>query len=161
MSADVVCMSLANVPPGEQRSRFLAVGLVDNTVRIISLDPSVWTEKSQHNTNIHFQSVPMPQTYFARVFCYLVETLSCIQIKIKNQHVVKPKQLRQLTEIIWCQKLVWLLHWSIKKNGYIDLLQSSGKVHITVYFHQVYDYYQNFFLSNRKQQGEDQVLCAN
>lgn len=41
MSADVVCMSLANVPPGEQRSRFLAVGLVDNTVRIISLDPSV------------------------------------------------------------------------------------------------------------------------
>lgn len=41
MSADVVCMSLASVPPGEQRSRFLAVGLVDNTVRIISLDPSV------------------------------------------------------------------------------------------------------------------------
>lgn len=41
MSADVVCMSLANVPPGEQRSRFLAVGLVDNTVRIISLDPLV------------------------------------------------------------------------------------------------------------------------
>lgn len=41
MSADVVCMSLANVPPGEQRSRFLAVGLADNTVRIISLDPSV------------------------------------------------------------------------------------------------------------------------
>ncbi|XP_045893114.1 splicing factor 3B subunit 3-like [Micropterus dolomieu] len=40
MSADVVCMSLANVPPGEQRSRFLAVGLVDNTVRIISLDPT-------------------------------------------------------------------------------------------------------------------------
>uniref|UniRef100_A0A3Q3CKA3 Splicing factor 3b, subunit 3 n=1 Tax=Haplochromis burtoni TaxID=8153 RepID=A0A3Q3CKA3_HAPBU len=40
MSADVVCMSLANVPPGEQRSRFLAVGLADNTVRIISLDPS-------------------------------------------------------------------------------------------------------------------------
>uniref|UniRef100_A0A8C5BMP9 Splicing factor 3B subunit 3 n=1 Tax=Gadus morhua TaxID=8049 RepID=A0A8C5BMP9_GADMO len=39
MSADVVCMSLANVPPGEQRTRFLAVGLVDNTVRIISLDP--------------------------------------------------------------------------------------------------------------------------
>ncbi|PIO38703.1 hypothetical protein AB205_0125620 [Aquarana catesbeiana] len=40
MSADVVCMSLANVPQGEQRSRFLAVGLIDNTVRIISLDPS-------------------------------------------------------------------------------------------------------------------------
>ena len=41
MSADVVCMSLGSVPPGEQRSRFLAVGLADQTVRIISLDPSV------------------------------------------------------------------------------------------------------------------------
>ncbi|XP_077993061.1 splicing factor 3B subunit 3 [Glandiceps talaboti] len=40
MSADVQCMSLASVPQGEQRSRFLAVGLADNTVRIISLDPS-------------------------------------------------------------------------------------------------------------------------
>ncbi|KAG1692941.1 Splicing factor 3B subunit 3 [Nymphon striatum] len=40
MSADVVCMALASVPSGEQRSRFLAVGLADNTVRIISLDPS-------------------------------------------------------------------------------------------------------------------------
>lgn len=49
MSADVVCMSLANVPPGEQRSRFLAVGLVDNTVRIISLDPSVRAHPPSHN----------------------------------------------------------------------------------------------------------------
>lgn len=40
MTTDVVCMALANVPSGEQRSRFLAVGLADNTVRIISLDPS-------------------------------------------------------------------------------------------------------------------------
>ncbi|CAI9716004.1 splicing factor 3B subunit 3 [Octopus vulgaris] len=40
MSADVVCMGLGRVPSGEQRSRFLAVGLADNTVRIISLDPS-------------------------------------------------------------------------------------------------------------------------
>lgn len=46
MSADVVCMSLANVPPGEQRTRFLAVGLVDNTVRIISLDPLVWSPEA-------------------------------------------------------------------------------------------------------------------
>jgi hypothetical protein len=29
------------VPEGEQRSWFLAVGLADNTVRIISLDPAV------------------------------------------------------------------------------------------------------------------------
>lgn len=41
MSADVVCMALGPVPTGEQRSRFLAVGLSDNTVRIISLDPNV------------------------------------------------------------------------------------------------------------------------
>ncbi|XP_057291635.1 splicing factor 3B subunit 3-like [Hydractinia symbiolongicarpus] len=40
MSADVVCMALGPVPTGEQRSRFLAVGLSDNTVRIISLDPN-------------------------------------------------------------------------------------------------------------------------
>ncbi|PIK57420.1 putative splicing factor 3B subunit 3 [Apostichopus japonicus] len=38
MSTDVKCMSLASVPSGEQRARFLAVGLDDNTVRIISLD---------------------------------------------------------------------------------------------------------------------------
>ena len=52
MSADVVCMSLANVPPGEQRSRFLAVGLVDNTVRIISLDPSV-------SVTLNFKDLPL------------------------------------------------------------------------------------------------------
>ncbi|XP_071488898.1 splicing factor 3B subunit 3-like [Diadema antillarum] len=40
MNADVKCMSLASVPSGEQRARFLAVGLDDNTVRIISLDQS-------------------------------------------------------------------------------------------------------------------------
>ncbi|KDR20301.1 splicing factor 3B subunit 3 [Zootermopsis nevadensis] len=39
MPSEAVCMALANVPAGEQRSRFLAVGLADNTVRIISLDP--------------------------------------------------------------------------------------------------------------------------
>lgn len=41
MPADVVCMSLGSVPVGEQRSRFLAVGLADSTVRVISLDPTV------------------------------------------------------------------------------------------------------------------------
>uniref|UniRef100_A0A4W4FZC5 Splicing factor 3B subunit 3 n=1 Tax=Electrophorus electricus TaxID=8005 RepID=A0A4W4FZC5_ELEEL len=41
MSADVVCMSLANVPPGEQRSRFLAVGLADNTFLSVSLSPAL------------------------------------------------------------------------------------------------------------------------
>ena len=41
MSADVSCMALGSVPVGEQRCRFLAVGLNDDTVRIISLDPQV------------------------------------------------------------------------------------------------------------------------
>lgn len=41
MSADVICMALGRVPHGEQRCRFLAVGLADSTVRIISLDPTV------------------------------------------------------------------------------------------------------------------------
>ena len=41
MNADVICMALGRVPAGEQRSRFLAVGLSDNTVSIISLDPNV------------------------------------------------------------------------------------------------------------------------
>jgi splicing factor 3B subunit 3 len=41
MPSEAVCMALANVPDGEQRSCFLAVGLAHNTVCIISLDPSV------------------------------------------------------------------------------------------------------------------------
>ncbi|KAM7539389.1 hypothetical protein Aperf_G00000052295 [Anoplocephala perfoliata] len=40
MPADVICMALGRIPQNEQRSRFLAVGLADNTVRILSLDPS-------------------------------------------------------------------------------------------------------------------------
>ncbi|GLG92316.1 Splicing factor 3B subunit 3 [Gryllus bimaculatus] len=40
LPSEVVCMALASVPTGEQRTRFLAVGLADNTVRIFSLDPS-------------------------------------------------------------------------------------------------------------------------
>lgn len=40
MPSDVMCMALGKVPDGEQRSWFLAVGLADNTVRIISLDPA-------------------------------------------------------------------------------------------------------------------------
>ncbi|XP_053201633.1 splicing factor 3B subunit 3-like isoform X1 [Panonychus citri] len=39
MTCDVICMALGAIPSSEQRSRFLAVGLADNTVRIISLDP--------------------------------------------------------------------------------------------------------------------------
>uniref|UniRef100_A0A2P2HZU1 Splicing factor 3B subunit 3 n=1 Tax=Hirondellea gigas TaxID=1518452 RepID=A0A2P2HZU1_9CRUS len=40
MKSDVICMGVGRVAAGEQRCRFLAVGLADNTVRIISLDPN-------------------------------------------------------------------------------------------------------------------------
>jgi len=40
MKSDVICMGVGRVVAGEQRCRFLAVGLADNTVRIISLDPA-------------------------------------------------------------------------------------------------------------------------
>lgn len=49
MTSEVVCMALANVPHGEQRSRFLAVGLADNTVRVISLDPNVSHSSPYHS----------------------------------------------------------------------------------------------------------------
>lgn len=40
MTSDILCMTLAEVPEGELRSRFLCVGLADRTVRVISLDPA-------------------------------------------------------------------------------------------------------------------------
>lgn len=40
MPAEIMCMALGAVPEGEKRCWFLAVGLADNTVRIISLDPN-------------------------------------------------------------------------------------------------------------------------
>jgi splicing factor 3B subunit 3 len=39
MTSEVLCMSLSEVPEGELRCRFLTVGLADQTVRVISLDP--------------------------------------------------------------------------------------------------------------------------
>lgn len=39
ISGDVACLDIAPVPEGRQRSRFLAVGSYDNTIRILSLDP--------------------------------------------------------------------------------------------------------------------------
>ncbi|KAG0471556.1 hypothetical protein HPP92_016102 [Vanilla planifolia] len=39
MPGDVACLDIAPVPEGKQRSRFLAVGSYDNTIRILSLDP--------------------------------------------------------------------------------------------------------------------------
>ncbi|KAH0451477.1 hypothetical protein IEQ34_018776 [Dendrobium chrysotoxum] len=39
MPGDVACLDIAPVPEGKQRSRFLAVGSYDSTIRILSLDP--------------------------------------------------------------------------------------------------------------------------
>lgn len=38
MSGDIACLDIAPVPEGRQRSRFLAVGSYDNTIRILNLD---------------------------------------------------------------------------------------------------------------------------
>lgn len=59
MNSDVLCMALANAPSGEQMSRFLAVGLTDETVRIISLD-----------TTVSF--------YYLMNFLFLIHTRVCI-----------------------------------------------------------------------------------
>ena len=40
MPDEVLCMAVPLVTPGEQRSWFLAVGLADSSIRILSLDPS-------------------------------------------------------------------------------------------------------------------------
>ena len=53
MPGDIICMALGSVPEGEQRSRFLAVGLSDSTVRIISLDPQV-SEGNLNAKKIYF-----------------------------------------------------------------------------------------------------------
>ncbi|KAK9916752.1 hypothetical protein WJX75_006568 [Coccomyxa subellipsoidea] len=39
LAGDVVCLDIAPVPEGRQRSRFLAVASYDSSVRILSLDP--------------------------------------------------------------------------------------------------------------------------
>jgi splicing factor 3B subunit 3 len=39
MHENITCLAIGDVPEGRQRSRFLAVGLEDSTVRILSLDP--------------------------------------------------------------------------------------------------------------------------
>jgi len=39
MDVSIDCMDIGPIPPGKQRSRFLALGLPDSTVRVLSLDP--------------------------------------------------------------------------------------------------------------------------
>ncbi|KAL2937533.1 hypothetical protein RDABS01_020982 [Bienertia sinuspersici] len=39
MPGDVACLDIAPIPEGRKRSRFLAVGSYDNSIRIMSLDP--------------------------------------------------------------------------------------------------------------------------
>lgn len=40
LQAEIMCLGIAAVPYGAQRTRFLAVGLQDATVRLVSLDPA-------------------------------------------------------------------------------------------------------------------------
>jgi len=39
MGGDVACLALSPIPEGRQRGRFLAVGMFDSTVRVLSVDP--------------------------------------------------------------------------------------------------------------------------
>ena len=39
LGGDVACLAVAPVPEGRQRFRFLAAGMFDGTVRVLSLDP--------------------------------------------------------------------------------------------------------------------------
>ncbi|ORX58556.1 hypothetical protein BCR36DRAFT_318081 [Piromyces finnis] len=39
MASQISCLALGPIPEGRQRSKFMAVGCVDNTIRIFSLDP--------------------------------------------------------------------------------------------------------------------------
>ncbi|OZJ04986.1 hypothetical protein BZG36_01775 [Bifiguratus adelaidae] len=44
LSAEITCLALGDVPEGRQRSRFLAVGCEDGTVRIFGTDPNACLE---------------------------------------------------------------------------------------------------------------------
>lgn len=74
MSSEVVCMALGRVPVGEQRCRFLAVGLSDNTVRIISLDPSVSPQKS---------STFFYKSFFSRI--YMLQVIFKYSFSLSSQ----------------------------------------------------------------------------
>lgn len=39
LDSEIVCVHVGDLPEGRQRCRFLAVGLANHTVRILSLDP--------------------------------------------------------------------------------------------------------------------------
>lgn len=88
MSSEVVCMALGRVPVGEQRCRFLAVGLSDNTVRIISLDPSVSPQKSStFFYKSFFSRIYMLQVIFKYSFS-LIKFTSPVKYKEKlNMHI--------------------------------------------------------------------------
>ena len=64
--SEIVALDIGEVPPGEIRCRFLAVGLTDGTVRIISLDPS---DCLQPRT---MQALPtIPEGKFFSEFCLI------------------------------------------------------------------------------------------
>lgn len=54
MEQEVLCIHLSSIPQGRVRSRFLAVGLYDSTVKILSLDPEGCL------TRLSTQALPSP-----------------------------------------------------------------------------------------------------
>ena len=39
LDTEVVCMDIASIPEGRQRCKFLAIGLADHSVKVLSLEP--------------------------------------------------------------------------------------------------------------------------
>lgn len=55
--SEIACLDLGEVPEGRQRCRFLAVGFMDRTIKIMSLDPESTLQR------ISMQALPsMPES---------------------------------------------------------------------------------------------------
>jgi len=65
LGSEVQCVALGPIPEGKVRSPFLAVGLVDGTARIISLDPSTCLEPLAMQVRLPRQS----QFFFVLKVC--------------------------------------------------------------------------------------------
>ena len=70
MAGDVACLDIGPLPEGQQRSRFLAVGSFDSSVRVLSLDPAD-TLKVRYTSVLGYgssQHDPHPSAMLAATF---------------------------------------------------------------------------------------------
>lgn len=97
MPSEVMCMALGNVAVGEQRSWFLAVGLQDNTVRIISLDPSDCLAPRS------MQALPAA----AESLCIVEMGMKDVDSSNSTDDVVAPQQSSLYLNIGNLQPIIW------------------------------------------------------